>query len=493
MHFQPECNTLAAIAAFCASLPGASFVALDLELTGLTTHDFAQGSYADNLQARYLKLRDSARSFAMTQFGVCVFRPKDGGCGFEALPFCFHCSPCMAPGEGGGELRSRFLKNSDRRFMCQAESLKFVAQHDFDFNVWIKQGCGYLSRQEEAACRVRIAAEHAKKLNDGKDENFSHDARVFNELMTSVAADVRRWIETESVQAVLQRGGAGVEAVKSVFSQDNVVLTPDMPSFVTKEYDAFRRKIIHNDIAPQFPEFLFETVDDDEAGDNPRRRGKCMRVALLGPPPAVQTAKNERVNAWMLRQQRAVTNAVGVRRIVDAISAAGLPIVGHNCYLDLMHVYAKFMGDLPPLLGDWCCRMRDNFPAIFDTKHLLAGSQLRELVPDSTLDAAHAKLEDLAAAAAISAPAAAAGVETGQTSAIVRTFPDVTRAALGADGAASAAHEAGKTRPAWSESLCRRCMPRAPNRQSARLRRMDDGLCAGSSPCRCRRQVTCFI
>jgi poly(A)-specific ribonuclease len=268
----------------------------------------------------------------------------------------------VAPGEGCSELRSKFLKNRDRRFMCQAESLRFVAQHDFDFNVWIKQGCGYISRQEEATCRARITAEHSKKLNDGRDENLSQDARVFTELMSTVAADVRRCVESDSVQAALQRGGAGVEAVKAVFSQDNVVLTADMPSFVTKEYDSFRRKIIHNDIAPQFPEFLFETVDEDDAGDNPRRRGKCIRVALLGPPPAVQTAKMERVNAWAARQQRAVTNAVGVRHIIDAISTAGLPIVGHSCYLDLMHIYFKFIGDLPPPAGRLVLPNARNFP-----------------------------------------------------------------------------------------------------------------------------------
>ncbi len=326
--------------------------------------------------------------------------------------------------------------------MCQAESLKFVAQHDFDFNVWIKQGCGYLSQQEEQACRARIAVEHSKKLNDGKDEIFAHEVRVYNELMTTIFADVNRWIATESVQSALQRGGAGIDAIKRVFSQENAVLPADMPSFISKEYDAYKRKIIHNDIASQFPEFLFEAVDDDDAADNPRRRGKCMRVVYLGPVPAVQTAKQERINSWMQRQQDAVTSAVGVRKIVDAIAGAGLPIVGHNCYLDLMHVYAKFMGDLPSSLGDWCCRIHEFFPAIFDTKHLLSASQLRELVPDSTLDAAHLKLEDLSAAAAT---AIAAVPEDGQSSMKLHAFPAITRAALGSESAASAAHEAGRT------------------------------------------------
>jgi poly(A)-specific ribonuclease len=444
-------DTFAAIATFSASLTGASFVALDLELTGLTTSDFAQGSYADNLQSRYLKLRNSAHNFAVTQLGVCVFRRTECGGGFEALPFCFHCSPCIAPGEGGVELRSKFLKNSDRRFMCQSESLKFVAQHDFDFNVWIKQGCGYMSRQEEATCRAGIAAEYSKKLNDDKDENFSQEVRVYNELMSTLFPEVTRWVATDSVQSVLQRGGAGIDAISTVFSEERVVLAGDMPCFVTKEYDAYRRKIIHNEIAPLFPELLFEAVDDDNAADNPRRRGKCMRVVLLGPSPAVKTAKLARVNSWMQRQQRAVSSAVGVRRVVDAIASSGLPIVGHNCYLDLMQVYAKFIGDLPLSLGEWCCRLNESFPAIFDTKHLLSGAQLRELVPDSTLDAAHAKLEDAAAAAATGTAAAA---EDGQSSTKFRVFPTVTRAALGADGAASAAHEAGN-----ANVLYRNCNP----------------------------------
>jgi hypothetical protein len=84
--------------------------------------------------------------------------------------------------------------------------------------------------------------------------------------------------------------------------------------------------------------------------------------------------------------------------------------------------------------------MHDIFPAIFDTKHVLAGSQLRELVPDSTLDAAHFKLEDLAAAAAVGMD----GIQDGQPAAKLHVFPTIRRAALGAEVAASAAHEAGQ-------------------------------------------------
>lgn len=328
------------------------------------------------------------------------------------------------------------------------ESLKFVAQHDFDFNVWIKQGCGYLSRQEEEMCRARIAAEYAKKVNDGKDESFAQEARVYNELMTTAYADIRRWMLTDNVQSAMSRGGPGIEAIKDIFSQGKVVPSADMPCFVTKEYDAYRRKIIHNDFAPQFPEFLFETVDDDDAADN-RRRGKSTRVLFLGPPPAVQTAKLERINSWLQRQQRAVTTAVGVRRIIDAVAAAKLPIVGHNCYVDLMHIYAKFVGNLPPLLGDWCCRMNQSFPAIFDTKHLLSCSHLRELLPDSTLDAAHMKLEELSVAKP--KPADEATVQDAPSASKVRHFPSITRAVLGSDSAASAAHEAG-TKPKCSSS-----------------------------------------
>jgi poly(A)-specific ribonuclease len=45
--------------------------------------------------------------------------------------------------------------------------------------------------------------------------------------------------------------------------------------------------------------------------------------------------------------------SLNLRRVLDMISSAGKPLIGHNCFLDLMQIYQQFMWDLPLDLEDW--------------------------------------------------------------------------------------------------------------------------------------------
>jgi poly(A)-specific ribonuclease len=72
---------------------------------------------------------------------------------------------------------------------------------------------------------------------------------------------------------------------------------------------------------------------------------------------------------------RELRNAVGFRRILDALIALKKPIVGHNCLLDFLHIHDKLMGKLPATLDDFTSGLHEAFPRIFDSKvinrHLL--------------------------------------------------------------------------------------------------------------------------
>lgn len=52
----------------------ADFVAVDLEMTGVTSAPWRDSFEFDRSDVRYLKLKDSAEKFAVVQFGVCPFR-----------------------------------------------------------------------------------------------------------------------------------------------------------------------------------------------------------------------------------------------------------------------------------------------------------------------------------------------------------------------------------------------------------------------------------
>lgn len=52
----------------------ADFIAIDLEMTGVTSAPWRDSLEFDRHDVRYLKVKDSAEKFAVVQFGVCPFR-----------------------------------------------------------------------------------------------------------------------------------------------------------------------------------------------------------------------------------------------------------------------------------------------------------------------------------------------------------------------------------------------------------------------------------
>lgn len=65
------------------------FVAVDLEMTGVTSAPWRDSFEFDRSDVRYLKLKDSAEKFAVVQFGVCPFRWEPSKGSFFAHPLVF--------------------------------------------------------------------------------------------------------------------------------------------------------------------------------------------------------------------------------------------------------------------------------------------------------------------------------------------------------------------------------------------------------------------
>lgn len=62
-------------------------------------------------------------------------------------------------------------KAPDRRFMCQASSIAFLANQDFDFNKLFKYGIPYLNSNEEEMLLKRF--EEKQKLKEEKPDIIS--------------------------------------------------------------------------------------------------------------------------------------------------------------------------------------------------------------------------------------------------------------------------------------------------------------------------------
>jgi len=86
--------------------------------------------------------------------------------------------------------------------------------------------------------------------------------------------------------------------------------------------------------------------------------------------------------------------------VLFALRNAKVPLVFHNGFLDAMHLYDKFIGDLPTDHGKFCDSWIRNFPSFFDTRHLaLEGkSTVFKISGNSlSLDVLHKHLSDMVA------------------------------------------------------------------------------------------------
>lgn len=70
-----------------ADVRESDFVAIDLEMTGVTSAPWRESFAFDDFEVQYLKLKDSAEKFGIMQFGVCPFRWDRNKKSFVANPF----------------------------------------------------------------------------------------------------------------------------------------------------------------------------------------------------------------------------------------------------------------------------------------------------------------------------------------------------------------------------------------------------------------------
>lgn len=84
-NFETTLNDLRAL------VKAADFVAIDLEMTGVTSAPWRDSLEFDRYDVRYLKVKDSAEKFAVVQFGVCPFRWDSHTQSFVSHPLVSLC------------------------------------------------------------------------------------------------------------------------------------------------------------------------------------------------------------------------------------------------------------------------------------------------------------------------------------------------------------------------------------------------------------------
>ncbi|PKU70114.1 Poly(A)-specific ribonuclease PARN [Dendrobium catenatum] len=153
----------------------ADFVAIDLEMTGVTSAPWRDSFEFDRSDVRYLKVKDSAEKFAVVQFGLCTFRWDACQGSFIAHPLNFYIFP----------RKVLSVEGPTDEFLCQTTSISFLAKYQFDFNACIHEGISYLSKTQEEEALQNLCSAYENALL-----GFSSESEEYVEIPAVRTADV---------------------------------------------------------------------------------------------------------------------------------------------------------------------------------------------------------------------------------------------------------------------------------------------------------------
>ncbi|KAL2476000.1 Poly(A)-specific ribonuclease PARN [Abeliophyllum distichum] len=335
----------------------ADFVSFDLEMTGVTSAPWRESFEFDQADIRYLKVKDSAEKFAVVQFGVCPFRWDSKNRSFIAHPHNFYVFPRQEiPGDG-----------PSYEFSCQTTSLDFLAKYQFDFNACIYEGISYLSRRQEEEALRRLNSVY----NDESSESLSSSKAVadmqlvrmadilFAERMTNKIGEWRAGLLRDTNEGSEFQGSSNdtVQKLQTIFFKMR-------PALVLNVLTSRQLRLIELVIKKHFEDLVYVHATGEIScpqplvvyTDSTTDRDLLMREIK-------HCRKNEAVTK--------IKAAVGFRHVIDLLSTERKLIVGHNCFLDIAHIYNKFVGPLPLTVEEYVSEVQKHFPYIVDTKVML--------------------------------------------------------------------------------------------------------------------------
>ncbi|KAJ4918015.1 Poly(A)-specific ribonuclease PARN [Raphanus sativus] len=316
-----------------AHVKAADFVAIDLEMTGVTSAPWRDSLEFDRYDVRYLKVKDSAEKFAVVQHNFFIFPRQE---------LTFDHPPA-------------------HEFLCQTTSMDFLAKYQFDFNACIHEGISYLSRRQEEDASNRFEMLYSQQgVVEVEDFKLVRLADVlFAERMKNKLNEWRSELLHGGPNASSQSSSNGLtQSTETVFYHMR-------PALNLRGFTSHQLRVIQLVLKRHFGDLVYIHAND--------KSSSCSQDFVVytdsesDKENLLKEAKDERKRV----AERKIQSAIGFRHVIDLLSSEKKLIVGHNSILDIAHVYSKFVGPLPPTAEEFVASIRDHFPYIVDTKILV--------------------------------------------------------------------------------------------------------------------------
>ncbi|KAK7078553.1 hypothetical protein SK128_024198 [Halocaridina rubra] len=301
------------------------FIAIDAEFTGLrpTGYNLCE---LDTLEERYAKIRHSAQQYGMIQFGISTFRYSPNTKRYTHATFCFY-----------------LLAKPGANEVIDTSSLNFLANNGFDFNKLYKDGLPYMTLKEEGEKKLKLKETPLEGTKPSPVKVTEIAAKTFlKETENKIVA----FMKDENCQEMILEG---------------------------KTLTGFHRKLIYNNIAAKFENILIQSVNCDTGGKNLLLKKFNSVTARL------QHLEEER--------QQNLDEKIGFTHVIRKLLESDKPLVGHNCFLDIAHLFEKMVMPLPEKVEAFKKMVLTNFPLIYDTKLIAKDPPFSADIPNTGLEA----------------------------------------------------------------------------------------------------------
>lgn len=321
-------NQHVALADFKAALGKAEFLAFDEEMTGVDCADMPR-VFGDTPEAIYESRKKASEMFNAFQFGVALFIPsEEPGRSYDVMPYNF------------------FLLNAEGDVRLDLKTIPFHNTHKMDFQRWLAVGMRYCTAAEEAELKAR--SDRGPILTSGADKV----------MFDGICQEVSTWYTRPAATPTDEENAAGNEdeeeqkSPKAV-ADEGLSLSKPCGYLVAKalKWHFDRQTEMHltmrYDGTPYFGEnmlFTFAKVDSETAAVT------CQRAAA--------------------DREKKIETLLGFREFWKAILGSKKPVVGHNCYQDILFMIHMHEHKLPENYDEFKAISTTAFPTIYDTKTL---------------------------------------------------------------------------------------------------------------------------
>ncbi|KAK7744414.1 hypothetical protein SLS62_010138 [Diatrype stigma] len=360
----------------------ARFVAIDLEMSGISVHNAGSNSSITSPQKAYSQAKKAAEVFTIIEIGLTFIQYDEGSSQYSTKTFNIPLSPEMPYGHVPYHIAHGLTQRLDRIAGFSMSSLKFLKDNRFDLNKSFNDGCFYLGRHEEKIARQWVHSLRPRH-EQPRNEKASNDDIDFSTLSTeynSFYARARLTIEDMIVRP--NRQGNTTATIHDSGFKDLTTLHLSLVMHLVRE-EFQQCKVLPPTTSP-VREIRVQVTDESSQPEDPDIAQKLQQVeyivglrylfeALAGGslPPRIQ--QHWACPAQPQQGPGAYTGFnlnFDVTRCEEALRKSRPIVVGHNLFYDLVFIYRTFFGPLPDNLDDFLLEIHQLFPRIVDTKYL---------------------------------------------------------------------------------------------------------------------------